>query len=548
MPTIQMNHEVFEKLVGKKLPLETLKDRISMLGTDLEKIEDNVIDVEVFPNRPDMLSEQGFARALSSFIGVKTGLRKFPIKKSGEKVIIEKSVSKVRPYTACAIVKNLKFNNEKIIEVIQLQEKLHITYGRKRKKVAIGIYPFEKITPPIRFKALKPEDIKFRPLEFPKEINGRQILSQHPTGRDYGHLLEGMDMYPIFVDSKDNILSMPPIINSHEVGKISDETKDVFIECSGFDFKVLHICLNIIVTALHDMGGEIQSMELVYPDKTIVTPNLDPWNMPFKLDYINKWLGLDLDEKKVKVLLEKMGYGYEKGHALVPAYRADVLHPLDLAEDIAISYGYENFDAIIPNVATIGQQSKIEVLKDRITESLVGLGLIETSTYNLTSKTQQNENMLTHIPLIELQNSISTDFDVLRNWVTPSMIEVLANNKHHEYPQEVFGFGTVFKKDTKQETGILENERVGVAITSEDVDFTRVLQVFDSMMRSLGVEYKVEETEHDSFIPGRVGRVIVKGKKIAYIGEIHPEVIRNWKLDYPIGVFELNVTELLEFI
>ena len=77
MPTVNLNKNVFEKLVGKKLPLDKLKDRISMLGTDLEKIEGDTIEVEVFPNRPDMLSEQGFARAFSSFIGVKKGLRDF---------------------------------------------------------------------------------------------------------------------------------------------------------------------------------------------------------------------------------------------------------------------------------------------------------------------------------------------------------------------------------------------------------------------------------------------------------------------------------------
>jgi len=75
MPTIALNRKVFDALVGKKLPLEKLKDRISMLGTDLEEVNDEEIIVEVFPNRPDMLSVQGFARAFSSFIGEKTGLR-----------------------------------------------------------------------------------------------------------------------------------------------------------------------------------------------------------------------------------------------------------------------------------------------------------------------------------------------------------------------------------------------------------------------------------------------------------------------------------------
>jgi phenylalanyl-tRNA synthetase beta chain len=287
MPTITLNKEVFEKLVGKKLPIDKLKDRISMIGTDLEGIEGNEINVEIFPNRPDLLSEQGFARAFSSFVGVKTGLREYKVEKSGEKVIVDKSVKDVRPYTACAIVKGIKFDDEKIKEIVQIQEKLHVTYCRNRKKCAIGVYPFEKIKPPIKFIAKKPNEIKFQPLEAYKEMTGQQILSQHPTGKEYGHLLEGMSKFPIFIDSNNQVLSMPPIINSEQTGKISNKTTDVFVECSGFDFNVLQKCLNMIVAALADMGGRIYSMELDVYGKKQTTPNLKPEEMKVDIAYIN---------------------------------------------------------------------------------------------------------------------------------------------------------------------------------------------------------------------------------------------------------------------
>ena len=236
MPTININRREFEKYAGKKLPTDKLKDRISYLGTDLEEANDNEIIVEIFPNRPDMLSMQGFSRAFSSFIGVKTGLRHYEVHHSKDKVIIDRSVKDVRPYTACAIVRNLHFDNEKIKEVMDMQEKLHITYGRNRRKAAIGIYPYEKIMAPITFKAENPQDIIFQPLEFSKEMNGLQVLKQHPAGKEYGHLLDGMKKFPVFRDANNKILSMPPIINSHNTGKISEKTTDVFVEFSGFDF------------------------------------------------------------------------------------------------------------------------------------------------------------------------------------------------------------------------------------------------------------------------------------------------------------------------
>jgi phenylalanyl-tRNA synthetase beta chain len=396
--------------------------------------------------------------------------------------------------------------------------------------------------------AKKPDEFKFIPLEFEKELTGAQILSQHPTGRDYGHLLEGKEKYPFFIDANDEILSMPPIVNSHKTGKINEDTKEVFIECSGFDLHTLNVCLNIIVTSFADMGGEIYSMTLEYPDKKIQTPNLEPEELNIDYDYINKRLGVKLTKEEINDNLEKMGYGVEEGKALIPAYRADVIHKVDLVEDVAIAYGYENFEPIIPDCATIGQEDKFAIFKRKISEILVGLGLIETNTNNITNKKNQEVLMNTKIKLIELENALSTDYNCLRAWVIPSQLEVLSHNKHNEYPQNIFTIGTIFKGNQEKNTGIEENERLCVAICEENVDFTKIKQVFDLLFRMIDAKYEIEPTEHDSFISGRVGRVSVKGKKIAYIGEINPEVLANWKLEMPVGMFELNITELYELI
>jgi phenylalanyl-tRNA synthetase beta chain len=548
MPTITLNRKILEKLVGKKLSDDTLKDRIPYLGTALEAMDSESIHIEVSPNRPDLLSEQGFARAFSSFIGFNTGLRKYAIKKSPYKVIVEESVKKYRPYTACAIVKGLKFDDEKIKELIQIQEKLHVTYGRNRKKVAIGVYPFEKIKPPIRFIALKPEEIKFRPLEFPREINGTQILSQHPTGREYAYLLEGMDKFPIFIDSNDQILSMPPIINSHEVGKISENTTDVFIECSGFDYQVLAKCLNMIVCALADMGGEIYSMEIDFYGKKVISPDLSPRLMKLDLKYINKRFGLDLKEKEAKLLLEKMGFGYSESKVLIPAYRADILHQIDLAEDIAIAYGYENITEEIPKVATIAEESKFEIFKRKVGEILAGLNLNECKVYHLTKKDYQAQMMNSKIELIELANALNLDYSVLAAWVMPLLMETLKNNKHNEYPQNIFAISGTFKKDSQAETGILEQENLTCLLCSLDADYTRIRQVLDYLFRMIGVEYKIAAIEHPTFIPGRVGAVSVQGTQVAFIGEINPAVLEKWAIEMPVCGFELNLSKLFELM
>jgi phenylalanyl-tRNA synthetase beta chain len=243
-----------------------------------------------------------------------------------------------------------------------------------------------------------------------------------------------------------------------------------------------------------------------------------------------------------------MGYGYENKKVLIPAYRADILHQVDIAEDVAIAYGYENIKAEIPNVMTVADESKIERFKRRIANLLVGLGLNELNTYNLASEHSQTKMMNCNMPLIKIGNALNEECNVCRAWVVPSLMEVLKSNKHHEYPQRVFDIGTIFKKNKNAETGVVENERLAIALCHEKVDFTEIKQILDYLMRALNLKYDVADVEHGSFIPGRVGRVNVNKKGVAYIGEIHPQVLHNFDLTLPVAVLELNLTELLEMM
>lgn len=547
MANIIINRRVLEKLLGKKVSTEQLKGRISMMDAVLEKIDENELEVEIFASRPDMLSEQGFSRALSSFLGIKTGLKGYTVKKSGQKVIVEDSVKNVRPYTACAIVKNLKFDGEKIKELIQLQEKLHLTYGRNRKKAAIGIYPMEKITFPITFEAEKPDKIFFVPLESPHPMTGSQILSQHKTGREYGHLLEGKDKLPIFVDAKREILSMPPIINSNLTGKVTGQTKEVFIECSGFDYDTQNICLNIIVTSLAEMGGEIYSLELAYGKEKKLSPNLTPKKMKLDLTYINKRLGLRLTEKQARECLERMGFGYAQGNVLVPAYRSDILHQVDLAEDIAIAYGYENFSEEIPNITTIGEEDPLQKFTGKIREILIGLNLLEVKNLHLMTEQELNLKMELSHQLIKLKNALG-DYSCLRNSLLACLLKNFNENQHNEYPQNIFELGRVFELDSKTETGVAEREKLAVALCHDTTDFTQVKQILDALFRQLGLEATVKDAKHNSYIPGRAGNIFVKSKNIGIIGEIHPQVLENWGLFMPVVCLELDLEEVFKLI
>ncbi len=545
MTILTLNRKELEKKIGKIT--KEIGEKITMMGTPVEESNEKEISVEVFPNRPDMLSLQGFSRSLLQYLG-KGKITNFKIY-PGEKdysVKIEKSVKNVRPYTVCAIVKNLKFDDEKIKEIIDIQEKLHMTIGRKRKKVAIGIYPLEKIKLPIRFIGKKPDEIKFVPLEMDMKLTGSQILRQHPTGREYADLLKDAEVYPVFIDADDKILSMPPIINSDETGKISENTKDVFIECSGHNKAYLKKCLNIIVTALSDMGGRIYSMVIEDSGKEI-SPDLEPWKLEFKIEDINKMLGLELSEKEIRNYLARMGISFEKEKdkffGLIPAYRADVLHWVDLAEEVAIAYGYDAFEEELPKIATIAEENKFARTKKVLGEILSGLGLLETSSFHLAVKDDIKKMHYDFKDWIEVEDS-KTEYNVLRIDLMSNLLKILSENSDASYPQKIFEIGRVFA-DGDTETGVKEEEHLAVALIDEKITFTNAKQILDYLFKMLDKEYKIEEVEDNNYISGRVGKILVDGVEVGRVGEIAPRVLRNWGIGMPVVGFEFDLSLLL---
>jgi len=546
MANIKILRKSFEKEIGKLD--EVMKHKIAMFGTTLEGYDDNIIELEIFPDRPDLLSYQGFKRSFLAFLGKKVGLKNYKVN-SPEKdyrVIVDSSVSNIRPYTACAIVKGLKFNDEKIKEVIDIQEKLHTTVGRKRKKLAIGIYPLEKIKLPIKYLALEPDKIKFQPLESPKEMDGLQILQRHPTGRDYVHLLSGKAKFPVFIDADEEVLSMPPIINSHRTGRITEDTKDVFIECSGYDLEILKKCLNIIVTSLSDMGGDIYQMKVEYK-KTEITPDLTPESNKLSIENTNKLLGLKLTEKEVKKCLEKMGHEFSRGVVKTSAWRVDILHEVDLIEDVAISYGYDNFEPEIPKIATIGQEDKKEIIKRKISEILSGLGFLEVLNYHLTTAKDQFSRMgiveKQEKGKIEIEDS-KTEYNILRNNLSHYLLKNLSENVDSEYPQKIYEMGRIFNLEAND--SISESESLSVAVSPSN--FTELKQILGYLGRMLDINFEVKESVKTSvhFIEGRSADVLLNGEIIGSFGEIHPKILKNLKVKIPVALLEIGLGKVFE--
>lgn len=526
MATITLNKKDVLKLIGRNISDKDL-EKASMMGTPVEDITANEITVEVFPNRPDLLSEEGFARALSSFLGVKKGLREYKVNNSNYKFKIDPKVKKVRPCVAQAVVKDIKLDSDVVNSLMKLQEKIHMTHGRNRKKVSMGLYDLDKVQFPLTY-TTKPIDFKFQPLDMEEKLSLHEILEKHPKGIEFGHLLEGFKEYPVWLDANNKVLSMPPIINSEDT-RVTIETKNLFIDSTGTDQNAVELAINIIVAACSDRGGKVYQVNNF--------PSMKPKSMKLDLNYVNKLTGLDVKQNQVKTLFERMGLGVKGNTVLIPAYRSDIIGQVDLAEELAIAYNYDNIKPEIPNISTIGEEDSFEKFKRRVAETLVGLGLLEANTYHLINSEDQTKKMNFEFKLVKLKNSLSREYDSLRAWLIPSLMMVLKNNRHREYAQNIFEIGRVFKDGE-------EISRVAVLLSSVNVGFTEIKQILDSLALSLGVKFNLKETEHKSFVAGRVARVSCKGKEIAYIGEIHPKCLENFELEMPVAALELNLSEL----
>lgn len=552
MPTIDVSLKDLQKLIGKPISIEELEDQgILYVKGEIDGFENDEIKVDCKEtNRPDLWSTEGIARQIAPHYTKDKGLPNYKLEKTDIYIEVSKDVKNVRPYIVGAIAKNIKITDEMIKQMIQIQEKVCTTYGRKRQEAAIGIYDYDKIKFPLYYKGFNPESIKFIPLGFRIDMTLQEILEDHPKGQEYAHLLKGAKKYPVVIDSDDNVASFPPIINSDYTGKVTEKTKNLFIEVTGMDLETIKVALNVIVAALADRGAKIESIDVKYPDKKVVTPDFTPKKITVDKKYLSWLSGLELKDSELKLLLQKARYNVKSINAKeliveYPAYRADIMHPADVVEDLIISYGYNNIEPIIPILPTEGELDEFEEFCEKIREHLAGTGATELLTFTLTNNKTLFEKMNTKPwGFVEIANPVSERWSTIRNWIIPSLLEFMEKNQSVEYPQQVYEVGDAVVIDEKAETKTKCIKRLAWALADKNATFTNAKQVLDVVLDGLDLKYEIEETEHDSFIPGRVGRVIVNNVKVAFIGEIHPKVIENFGIKMPVVVIELNLTDL----
>ena len=536
MPVITADLQDLKSLIGRHVSDEQLETVLPLIKCEIDSRDGNEFRIEVTPDRPDLLSTEGIARQVSYWLGFMRGLHRFNATKPRLTMTADAVTS--RPEIVAGCVRGVEMSNEMVKSIMQLQEAIDFTIGRDRVKTAIGVHDVSAVKPPFYYKEVGPKDISFVPLGFSKEMTIDEILKKHPKGVKYRHIFGRGKRYPIILDRKDQVLSFPPIING-ELTKVTPDTTDMFLDITGFDQTPLNHALNILLSALEMRGGVIESVKInnrLYPHMKA---------RPVKVDRnsIKSMLGVNLKDSEIEDCLERMGYGADmrSGSVQVPAYRADILHPVDVIEDVAIAYGLNDFIPEMPKIPVVGHSDPEEDFCLKLKEIMVGLGFQEMVNLSLSSKERQFKMTGARNPgSIELQNPVSSEYSLFRRWIIPTLLENLASNIHRRYPQRVFELADCVQPHRSSETRTRNVKKLAAAVSHADAGFSEIMSIFKAFHNVLPMKLSIKEHSHPTFIKGRCASIHLGKKMIGFLGEIHPRVLTAFGLKMPVACLEMD--------
>ncbi|MDQ3836569.1 MAG: phenylalanine--tRNA ligase subunit beta, partial [Thermoproteota archaeon] len=507
MPVVTIKIERLKQLISG-IRMDAALDMLPFVGLDIEGLDKESIRVEYNPNRPDLSSDYGIARALRGLLEIETGLPHFKLAgQSGIAIRIQNSVRKIRPHIVALVATNGTLQDETLKQLIAMQEDLHTGIGRRRRKASIGIHNLDVLSSPLTYKAVN-GGYSFVPLNERSEFSIDCILSDLEIGKQYGHILSAFNSYPLLIDSTGTVLSFPPIING-QATRVTDNCRNLFVEVTATDQNTADDLLAILAITLYDAGFEIYSVNIEWgKKKSEETPRMNQKVISADVGLLNNILGLTLSGKQMVHCLKKsrLGATIEKRKrnilCTIPRYRIDITHPIDIAEEMAIGYGIYNLEPRFPASYSVGEKNRLSVYFNAIRESLIGLGMIESLNFLLTSKEVQYEafNAPTK-DLLSVETSKSIEHELLRDSLIPMLLKSLSYNIHEQYPQKLFEIGKIFIESNRM---IEERWSVGAVIANTDSSYTEIKSAMQAVLRScFGREAITAASANHMFMEGR---------------------------------------------
>ncbi|XAR63860.1 Phenylalanine--tRNA ligase [Bertholletia excelsa] len=592
MPTVSVGRDRLFEALGRTYTQEEFEDLCFKFGIELDDVttekgiirkekhldeestedEEVIYKIEVAANRYDLLCLEGLAQALRIFIGLDP-IPTYTLANIGNnsmlKMHVKPETSLIRPYIVCAVLRGVTFDEARYNSFIDLQDRLHQNICRRRTLVAIGTHDLDTIEGPFTYEALPPSEINFVPLKQVKKFSADELMEFYKSDlklKKFLHIIENSPVYPVICDRQRTVLSLPPIINGAH-SAIALKTKNVFIECTATDLTKAKIVLNTMVTMFSmycERKFEVEPVEVIYPDgRSSVYPDLSLYHMEVPLSYITDIVGVPLEGNEVASLLNKMQLHAKKSVSgdkqctftvSVPPTRSDILHPCDVAEDVAIAYGYNEIPKRIPGSL---KPLPLNQFSDLIRSEIAMSGFTEVVTWILCSY-KENFSMLNRkddkSTAVIIGNPRSSDFEVVRTSLLPGILKTIGHNKDHPKPIKIFEVGDITLLDEMKDVGATNRRQLAALYCGANSGFELIHGLVDRVMEVVGTSfvqpgdnagYYIERANEPEFLTGRQASIIYKGKRIGAFGIVHPEVLNNFDIPDPCSFMELNIESLL---
>lgn len=294
-------------------------------------------------------------------------------------------------------------------------------------------------------------------------------------------------------------------------------------------------------------GGEVVGGTIdVYPKKK------DNTVLPFEPEKINKFLGTDMSRDEMVEYLTRLEFKFDGDNVIVPTFRGDVEAMADVSEEVARLYGYDNLPTtLMDSTVMAGGKTFKQKIEDRIKTFLTSYGMYETITYSFIDP---KEFEMTRVPMgevVRILNPLGEENSVMRKSMLSSVIKTLKTNINRRAESaKIFEIGTVYLPEKPVKDGYLPEEKQTVALGmyGDDVDFFSLKGIVEGLLQNLGIDkFTFEtETENPSYHPGRCASVNLGGDFIGCIGQVHPDVLDDFKIDGEVYAAELDLNTILK--
>lgn len=541
-----------ERLVDTSgLDLDIVEEALFRLKCETE-LDNEYLSVEINPDRPDMFISEGIARAVRGIESIELGWKPINEKPRDSGLELINEMPGTRPYIVAAVVYNVNVDSESFLEeLVQFQEKLHDTIGRRRRKVAIGFHDLAKVKSKKLKYTMLPLKSSMIPLGRSEAISIDEVLRGTEQGVKYGNISLAEGFHPAFIEDDGTVLSLPPVINS-ELTRVEVGTRDLLIDVTGTDLASVLKVLDIIVLNLAERRGSYIGLVKVTPrsGEPLQTPALKSKEMSLDVNYVNRVLGADLTADEVVLSLLKMRHSAspENDHVkvVVPPFRYDIISEIDLVEDVAMALGYDSPKLSPSKYVNDARGSLLDhsLLSRAARDIMTGLGFTEVMNYMLTSS-----SLLKLFDMasdsVRLKNPVQEELDALRPSLVPQLLQFMLFNVSKAKPVNIFEIGKAVRKVGSE---VVEDLKLAAATMDDSVSYEDIQSIAYAFIRSFGVKPSARPLTVSWLLAGRSASLLANGREVGIIGEINPDVLDKLNITYPVAVFELSLTELLKVI